>query len=94
MEPKKALSETTELKRMLTVGREATWVEEGVRRREDGHRWQCREHDGRRPSCSRAGGRGGGEKRGTTSPTPRDYSTWRGRRRGRRDRGSGKSRRA
>jgi hypothetical protein len=29
MEPKKALSETTELKRMLTVGREATWVEGG-----------------------------------------------------------------
>ena len=43
---------------------------------------------------SSAGGRGGGEKRGTTSPSPRDCSTWRGRRRDVRDRGSGKSRRA
>jgi hypothetical protein len=31
-------------------------------------RMQYREHDGLRPSCSSAGGRGGGEKRGTTSP--------------------------
>ena len=35
IDPKKALSETTELKRMLTVGREATWVEGG---QEEGRR--------------------------------------------------------
>ncbi len=34
-EPKKALSETTELNRMLTIGREATWVEGG---QEEGRR--------------------------------------------------------
>jgi hypothetical protein len=33
--PKKASSDTTELKRMLTVGREATWVEGG---QEEGRR--------------------------------------------------------
>ncbi len=32
MEPKKALSETAELNRVLTVGREATWVEAGAGR--------------------------------------------------------------
>jgi hypothetical protein len=35
IKPKKALSETTELNRMLTVGREATWVEG---EQEDGRR--------------------------------------------------------
>ena len=77
-------------------------VEEDVdgRKRSDGRRSattrsaQCCEHDGLRPSCSSAGGREGGEKRGTTSPSPRGCSTWRGRGRGGRDRGSGKFRRA
>jgi hypothetical protein len=40
------------------------------------------------------GGRGGGEKRGTTSPSSRGCSPWRGRGRGGRDRGFGKFRRA
>ncbi len=44
--------------------------------------------------CSSAGRRGGGERRGTTSPLPRGCNTWRGRGRGGRGRGSGNSRRA
>jgi hypothetical protein len=65
-------------------------VEEDV----DGHHPQCREHGGLRPSCSSAGGRGGGERRGTTFPSPWGCNTWRGRGRGGRGRESGKSRRA
>ncbi len=54
----------------------------GGKRREDGHHQQYREHDGLRLSCSSAGGRGGGEKRGTPFPSPQDCSTWRERRLG------------
>ncbi len=37
-----------------------------------------RERGGLRLSCSSAGGRGGGETRGTTSPSPRGCNTCRG----------------